>query len=42
MVPVVVEGAWDLRTIGRVTLLALATVPLVFAVAVAFQRLRRS
>ena len=39
MVPVVVEGTWKLSTIGRVTLIALATVPLVFAVAVFVQRL---
>ncbi len=39
MVPVVVEGVWKLSTIGRVTLIALAMVPLVFAVAVFVQRL---
>jgi hypothetical protein len=38
MVPVVVEGAWKVRTIGRVTLIALAIVPIVFAVAVFVQR----
>jgi hypothetical protein len=42
MIPVVVEGAWRLRTIGRVTLLAVAALPLVFLVSVAVQRLPRS
>lgn len=42
MIPVVVEGAWKLKTIGRVTLVAVAALPLVFLVAVAVQRLPRS
>jgi hypothetical protein len=42
MMPVVIDGAWRLKTIGRVTLVAAAVVPLIFLVAVAVQRLPRS
>jgi hypothetical protein len=41
MVPVALEGAWRLSKIGRVTLVAIEALPLVFVVAVAIQRLPR-
>jgi hypothetical protein len=41
MVPVALDGAWRLSTIGRVTLVAIEALPLVFVVAVAIQRLPR-
>jgi len=41
MIPVAVDGPWSLSTIGRMTLVALEALPLVFVVAVAIQRLPR-
>jgi hypothetical protein len=42
MLAVVFEGAWTLSAIGRVTLVAIEVLPLLFLTAVAVQRFPRS
>jgi hypothetical protein len=42
MIPLVFEGSWNLRTVGLLTWLALAMLPVIFLLVVALQLLPRS